>query len=535
MQPESDRHKSYLCPVCRDGQSCGKTGYVRSSAIADHVCSLLENCPVIGFGKSIVKRTEITSDTIPKPRRLIPGVKAIVQTALLELISATSVSFSLVCSQQFQTFMRTLVSLGQSHPVHTPDSLVPYLDSHTFPELILKKLESNIRTLLTSLRNKTVSLMCDAGTVNHHHYIAITVTECRERSPILFFKIVSGPWTADQYAQTLAKVIEQLLHFNIGVATIVTDGLPAQYAGIQLLRTRISSDQYLENKELTFIPINLPCYNHRVNLALTDLFGQDSMLEGIKQVLLTFCTDSDKANFQLLLKKHCPSFIKTRWLSLWFICSFIRLKRNIIVDAGWMPLDYVISILKLEVLLTPLMELHLFLESESTRFCYVFPALLRTFLHYLQLIRQPEYNSGEWLHSVVSVIISLFNRTCTNPYIHLAELAFALTPLGRSLNQRGLPLTGFRTDESLKKVIAKLFVLTFCFLYSLFRNPDNGMLPDHSSDTVLTATCMLFSTNVHSYFSTFSLPETLPMNAESSISTVIDQHRNPFLASGQNV
>ena len=530
---DSDRHRMYLCPVCRDSQSCGKTGYLRYSSISDHICSLLENIPVIGFGNSIVKQPDVPSLPAVKQRRVIPGVKTVVQNAMLELISATSISFSLVCSQQFKKFMQTLVSVGQLHPLHNLDSLVPYQDSHTFPQLIRKKLETNIRSLLSSLRNTTVSLMCDAGTVSHHHYIAITITECRERSPIFFFKIVSGPWTAEQYAQTLAKVIEQLLHFNSGVGTIVTDGLAAQSAGIHLLRGTIASLQHLNNEEMSFVPLHLPCYNHRINLALTDLFEQDALLDGIKQAVLSFSTDSDKANFQSLLKKHCPSFIKTRWLSLWFICSFVRLKRNIIIDAGWMPPDYIISVLKLEILLMPLMELHLLCESESTRFCYVFPALLRTFLQYLHLLRQPEYHSGEWLHSVVSVLVALFNRTCRHPSIYLAELAFAFTPLGRALNQRGLPLTGFRIDDSLRTVIAKLFVPTSCFAYSLFSNTDNDLLPDHSADTVLTATCMPFSADLHSYLPTVSSTPTVASNPEFSTAMVNNQHTNPYLASGQ--
>ena len=327
---ESDRHKCYLRPVCRDGQSCGKTGYLRYSTIAEHICPLLEHCPVTAFPKTIVRQTSVTTDIVPttKPRRIIPGVKSIVQNAVLDLLSATSISFSLVCSQQFRRFMQTLVSLGQSHSVYNPETLIPYLDYHSFPQLILKKLESNVRSLLSSLRNKTVALMCDAGTVNHHHYFTITITEFKQNSHILFLKIVSGPWTAEDYTITLLKVMKQLFRFNIVIGTIITDGLAAQSAGIQMVRSTIATKQDVELEGIPFIPLHLPCYNHRVNLALTDIFEQNTMLEGIRQVLLTFSTESDKARYQSLLKKHCPSFIKTRWLSLWFIASFVRLKEE---------------------------------------------------------------------------------------------------------------------------------------------------------------------------------------------------------------
>ena len=464
-----DRHKYMLCPICREGQFCGKTGYVRNSGIADHICPLLGNCPVTTFGSSIVthKNADDQPSGTARHRRLIPGVKPLIEQSVLQLISATPISFSLVASKQFRNFMESLISIGQTYSIYSPDSLVPYLDSHTFPPLILKKLEANITTLLMRLANKAVSLMCDAGKINHHHYLAFTIAEYSQEAPIFFFKLVSGPWTSEQYCSTLIKLLQQLTRWNITVATIITDGLAAQSAGIIALQQIIASRQAPNLEELTFIPLHIPCYNHRVNLALTDLFKHDSMLEGVRQTLLEFATDSDKAIYQTMLKKHCPSFIKTRWLSLWFICSFIRLKRHIICDAGWMPAENIIAIIKLEIILTPLMELHLFLETETTRFCYFFPALLRCFQQYIQLLNDPEFNSGEWLHSIRTVMFSLYNKTCTDPIIHLAQLAFAFTSIGRALIQRSITLAGFIPNEPLAASVAKLFVFylsLICFL-----------------------------------------------------------------------
>ena len=115
------------------------------------------------------------------------------------------------------------------------------------------------------------------------------------------------------------------------------------------------------------------------------------------------------------------------------------------------------SILRYEILLTPLMELQLFFENERTKLIHVFPAILRSLQQYILIASQPLFSTGRWLKATVFVVHQLFKRFFFRtvhdmPEIDKAIVAFALTPLGQSLYKLGAFTSGFAIDRSLDNV-----------------------------------------------------------------------------------
>ena len=119
-------------------------------------------------------------------------------------------------------------------------------------------------------------------------------------------------------------------------------------------------------------------------------------LARIIALLRQFSTAAAPADYQKLLQKHCHVFIQTRWLSLSCICSYIRMKRNVILDNNYLTACDIMSILRFELLLTPLFELHLFLEREHTKLYEVFPAIMRTLLQYETIMKVKTLWSPDW-------------------------------------------------------------------------------------------------------------------------------------------
>ena len=144
------------------------------------------------------------------------------------------------------------------------------------------------------------------------------------------------------------------------------------------------------------VSIHIPCFNHRVNLVLVHSMQKSQYLTRIIALLRQFSTAAASADYQKLLQKHCPVSIQTRWLSLSCICSYIRMKCNVILDNNYLIACAFMSILRFELLLTPLFELHLFRETEHTKLYEVFPAIMRTLLQYETIMKVKTLWSPDW-------------------------------------------------------------------------------------------------------------------------------------------
>ena len=114
------------------------------------------------------------------------------------------------------------------------------------------------------------------------------------------------------------------------------------------------------------LPLHIPCFNHRINLAL-QYAVRTPALSGAVSELQKFASVAMTKPYRKVLGKVCPSFVNTRWFSLWNIASFIRLHRDQIINNDLLSREILLEILKAEVLLTPFTELTLFFESDKVQ------------------------------------------------------------------------------------------------------------------------------------------------------------------------
>ena len=208
------------------------------------------------------------------------------------------------------------------------------------------------------------------------------------------------------------------------------------------------------------------CHNHLTNLITAATAKNTTTVESTVKTARRICRFARKAQthrYKARLGAICPSVIPSRWLSLWLVQSFIRLHRHTIIENNYLKPSHLKAILRYEILLTPLMELQLLFEKESTKLIHVFPAILRAFQQYVLISAQPLFATGRWLKATVYIVHQLFKRFFFStvhgvPEIDKAIVAFALTPLGQSLYKLGAFVSGFSVDRSLEDVQSLLFV-----------------------------------------------------------------------------
>ena len=121
-----------------------------------------------------------------------------------------------------------------------------------------------------------------------------------------------------------------------------------------------------------------------------------------------------------------------------------------IAKARLLPSSKLIQILKMEIILTPLMELQIYFEDENTRLCDAFPAILRALQQY-QLLLSIKTIADECSQSILKCMIMLFNGTLSGYIGKLLLLSWALTPLGRILFSQNNLLSAYSVRLSLSE------------------------------------------------------------------------------------
>ena len=175
-------------------------------------------------------------------------------------------------------------------------------------------------------------------------------------------------------------------------------------------------------------------------------------------MLQSFAADSGTRPYREVLKKACPSFVRTRWFSLWNIASFIRLNRSTITQSSLLSPADILDVLKTEILLTPFTELTLFFETDQVQLSQVYPAVLRALTQFSTIAGDSSFSTGEWLHATIECMIQLYNYCLSGTIGYLIAVAFWLTPYGRYLYQTNRMASCYRIDQTLSTSFSIQFV-----------------------------------------------------------------------------
>ena len=467
IQRTSDiSHRIAMCPVIKDGQPCGFYGFARNAAMDHHHCPLLMGQPRLH--PTVVSQSEAVALTVANHSGPVPEeVQAIRKSLLIHLlncISGTSASYSLISSQGFTTFCRELIQQARAYPHLSPSQIAPQYTIHAISSGLVAYSQQLFHTLLDTLHSSSVCLIIDSSKIIHRHFLAIGLCPYTRSSGPLYFQLCPSPKSLSDYCDLYKELYKFLKQYDIEIGSICTDGLPAQISAVKEFRKWLLKER---NQNPTLIPIHIPCFNHRVNLVTQSLLKGESELRDTVDTIQGFASQSHNNDFKQKLRHVCPSFIPTRWLTAHMIASFIRLHRDDIAKARLLPSSKLIQILKLEIILTPLMELQIYFEDENTRLCDAFPAILRALQQY-QLLLSIKTIADECSQSILKCMIMLFNGTLSGYIGKLLLLSWALTPLGRILFSQNNLLSAYSVSLSLSEA-KQLEYVSFLSVSTLFQ------------------------------------------------------------------
>ena len=447
----TDRHAFVMCPVVRNGYCCANTGRIRDAGIVHHDCNLLFQPSILSLMKAPDTSHPVSSNSVERTYTVQ------LQELLISFIAGSPISFRLVASPQFRSLLHGIIAVSRAYPSIPADALLPSLSVHAVPNMLIERAANLFHMLLRKFNNTYVSIHIDSAVITHTSYLAVTLRSCESQSPILPIQLLTAPSDRTGYAEKLFKLIDFLRKRNIFVASICCDGALAQVSGIQDVRNIIYKELLPPDKRSPIIPLHIPCFNHRINLALCHAIRSPA-LSRICEELQSFAADSGTKPYREVLKKSCPSFVATRWFSLWNIASFIRLNRISITRGSLLSPAILLDVLKTEILLTPFTELTLFFETDQVQLSQVYPAVLRALTQFSTIARNSYFSTGEWLHATIECMVQLYNYCLSGTIGYLIAVAFWLSPYGRYLYQSNRMSSCYRTDQTLSESFSVQFV-----------------------------------------------------------------------------
>ena len=481
--PKRKERRFCLCPLQRESHLCGFMKKSNNSALFNHKCPFLQSQPLLHHFDTIPDSSYLFTSLTPKYPGASSNIKEYSTGLLAWMAAGTSVSHSFLASDRFSHYSNGLIRLGQQYPTMEINKIMPHFSRQHIKRLMERNAAGAFRELFRSYSGRFVNAVFDCGKVCHHNYAAICICGNIPKEKPVFFQLAIAPSTKTDYILFYNQLLSNLQQWKIHVSSVCTDGLTAQVQAISECHSRLQQGLPLGLFRSRFTPFHIPCLNHRINNVIQSVFERNPQLTAVKNDILVFINQANTKEIHKKLQEYCPTFIESRWLSLQQIFAFIRLHRKIIFENGLLSPQRIKECLYLEILITPLIELHLFFERHETKLCHAYPALLRTLAQYLLLVQDELFSSGFWLHVLTECVIQLWNRTLNSSTTGLMLLAYVLSDIGRFL---------FRIKQ---------FPLAYSVQYTpeyYSKDSDNASLADVDS---------MYDTFHHSFSSSFAFLE----------------------------
>ena len=451
-------HRLAMCPVVRDFTPCGCEGFARNAAIRRHICVALTHTPIASSLLADPSRNPQYSrfSTPQTSSRDLIALRDCTVNSLLSVLGSTGMPYSVAASASFTSFCRSLVKLGQRHPEVPIEQLYPALTSSFISARALTESDRLIRRVLEQHSKTAVCIMFDGSRIIHRSLLTISFCALSLKARPLYLQICHQPRDKTEYSEFLKELATDLrTKYHIELASICTDGCPAQVAGVKMYQTwlqTLSPQTGIEPPNV--LPIYIPCLNHRINLVTQHLLCSDA-ISPITEKLRAISSSINTAKLRGIFGKPCPVFITTRWLSACLITSFLRMHRNILLENHLCSTEDINAFIRLEILLTPLMELHLFFESDEMKLCYTFPAIMRTFQQYRNLAYSKHFSGEPYFGIIKRLIVKLFNETIAGYIGELTFLAFIMTPIGKLLTNLHKGLWCYSSELNLHELYSR--------------------------------------------------------------------------------
>ena len=487
-----------LCPIQRGQFICGYERAGNNSALQNHSCPLLESLPLTSvYGTASVDYNPFQLLST-KPTTAQNTLQDLSTRLLTYMLSGTPISHNIVGSKSFQLFIYALIHLGQLFPEMEPHEIFPLVTRKRVPVLMNTHATDALIAHLQKFRNRFVSLIFDAGELYGTHTLSVCLCLNEHSERPTFLQLCHGPWNKNDYILCLNQLLSMLDAWKIKVVSICTDGLRAQVEAIHSCQRRLQSGKPLGRFSPVLIPFHVPCMNHKINNVMNAIFQDHPTATRVLKIIQTFSSMARKQDNRKIFSTRCPGFIPTRWFYIAKIAAYIRLHRIVILEHQLLDPQSLLDVLKIELLLVPLIELHLFFEDHLTKLSHAYPAIIRALWQYLLLLQSSIFSNGEWLNCCIHCMVTLYNRTLTGSIGSLLELSFSVSPSGRRIFRSGERAVGYHPAKSLadNKKIAEISTVYYSHgpLVPLETNIQHRT---HWRDAFLTLSQLLAITKQH--------------------------------------
>mgnify|MGYP007106004254 FL=1 len=268
-------------------------------------------------------------------------------------------------------------------------------------------------------------------------------------------------FTADQYSETINNVIGFLNHNDIEVVSIIADSQSAQTKGII---------QYIFKSEgMNAAIYHIPCLNHITNLVFAELITLEEFHPylDIIDYLINFCRIEEN---KIQINDTCPTLIKTRWVYLYDVLSFLQKNINkinlLLTGSGKDQIP--IELLDLEKILQPLKFFSDYVESRSTKLAEILPAISAVTKKFSKI--RSSIITSDGIFFLDFIIRTFIARMLSFPQSVL-KASFAVSLPGRSKirqMEKGFSTRGNITNGSINESQVNVD------MFSLLINPDQS-------------------------------------------------------------
>ena len=188
------------------------------------------------------------------------------------LTAQAGLSYSFVSGDKFETIARGLVKVGQEHKSIPVEQIIPHLSRQQIKVLTEHQAAQLFVNFYRKYTNRYVNVLFDCGKIAHHNYAAICVCGYGSTGRPTFFQFAIAPSTKNDYILFYNQLLSNCQKWNIQIGTVCTDGLSAQVNAIHDCHKRMREGLPVGTFIPQFIPVYIPCMNHRVNNVVQSLF-----------------------------------------------------------------------------------------------------------------------------------------------------------------------------------------------------------------------------------------------------------------------
>ena len=360
---------------------------------------------------------------------------------IIDFFGQNKLALNIFTSETFKNLCLSLVKKGQANPEEDPASLIPFTSRTTFTQDFIKYSESSFNKCLEAFKKiPGNTLTIDAGKHKVTPYlIAVLANALIDNPPLVIESIPFFKGKQEDYAQTVEKILVDLLAKNVKIVSIVTDNLRTQVSAVN--HTNAQSFQKKSSNSEVRKTLWISCSCHTLALGLSDASKQ-STYGDISRHVGQVAEFLRKKNITNLIGIRCPMTCPTRWTGLYDVSKWVLQNIDVISSS------IIASLEKDTAYDFPLHIINGIFIDVPLLFCLLQPFAIAT--HMLEADHMAAANTIPIIHQAIErcksnssllstdekmvekIISCVENRIYNSQSGKILEFLYSLTPAGRS-------------------------------------------------------------------------------------------------------